>query len=272
MKITETNTEQWDIKESGVTAIVIGAIVAIGGVTLSSWTLTHPASLPWWWTLVGAGLFVVGGLIIFSASKRQITLRRQGASEVVTTKLIGGKQTRLSFDADQIVSVNLETSDVLKTENNGQDQTTTRERSSLLYVLLNDNSQVMLATAKRSGGNGVSINGFDLSGVSKAPLTDEAQRIATFFGVPLNSRANNMNGAQAVGSVINTVQQGIASAQQPAVITNAQPVTQSSPVVVVPPAVPVVPVMPIGAPVQNDTVATPSPVSETENTGEQPLR
>ena len=272
MKIIETNSEQWEINESGIATVIIGSILAVGGVVGLVWTVTHLESVAWWWSLVGAGAALIGGLVIFSAAKRQLVLRRQGMSEVITTKLIGGKQTRSSFDASQIVSVNLDTIDTLKTATDRDgDQTTTRERSSLLYVLLRDNSQVMLASRK-GGSNGITMNGINLNGISKAPLADEAQRIATFYGVPLSSRANNVSGAQAVASVVNTVQQGISGVQQP---VQAQPapvstVPASAPVIATPPIEPVM-VTEMGA-VQQSAAPVQPTATESPALGEQSPR
>lgn len=270
MKILETNSEQWEIRESGVATVVVGVIMAVAGVILLGWALMHLASIAWWWTLVGAGVAGIGVLMLFSAVSRQITLRRQGLNEVVMTKVVGRKQTRASFDASQIVSVNLDTSDALRTDNDAQGQTTTRERSSILYVLLNDNSEVMLATGKSSGGNGVSINGFNLSGISKAPLADEAQRIASFYGVPLSSRANNASGVEIIASVASAVKQGITSAGQQGVAMNAQPQPQvpAQPrPIITPPAVQ--PIAPVETPPLNGSVTTQPSTPESVNTGEQ---
>lgn len=253
MKITEINSEQWEIKENGVITVIAGAAMGLGGIGLLVWTMVHLANVAWWWTLVGVGIAAMSGLVIFSAASRQIILRRQGVSEVVTTKVVGGKQARLTFDSSQIVSVNLDTSDIVKIDNGTQGQTTIRERSSILYVLLNDNSEVLFATRK-SGNDGISVNGFNVTGLSKAPLADEAQRIASFYGVPLSSRANNVGGVETIANVVSAVKQGIAGAPQPGVATNAQPLAQ-------PPSLAVVtmPVQPIITPVQNTVVSTQSP-------------
>jgi hypothetical protein len=160
---------------------------------------------------VALGIVMIGGVIIFSSSKRQIVLRRQGLSDIVTTKIIGGKQSRQSFDRSQIMSVNLDTSDELRTHTDSDgDKTTTRERISTLYLLLNDNSEVVLAT-DRGGNNGISINGLNMNGVIKAPLADEAQRIAAFYGVPLSSRANNVSSLEAITGIVSAVKQGVIS-------------------------------------------------------------
>lgn len=277
MKIIETNSEQWEIKESGTWTIVAGVIMAIGGSVLLGWVVTHLATIAWWWTLVAVGILALGALMIFTASSRQIILRRQGVNDVVTTKVVGGKQTHLSFNTDQIVSLNLDTSDELKTSTSDRGQTTTRERTSILYVLLRDNSEIMLATRK-SGNNGVTVNGFNMSGLSKAPLVDEAQRIAAFYGVPLSNRTNNAGGIETIIGAIGAVRQGIVGAQQPAVVANMQPQVQSQPqpVVattplqsVVPIVTPIQPVVPIATPVQNDIQLTQPLTSEPVSTGEQ---
>lgn len=273
MKITETNSEQWEIKENGVITVVIGAIIGLGGIGLLIWAVMHLANVAWWWTLVGAGVAAMGALMIFSAVSRQIILRRQGVSEVVTTKVVGGKQTRLSFDTSQIVSVNLDTSDTIRTDNDARGQTTTRERSSILYVLLNDNSEVLLATRK-SGNNGVSVNGFNVTGLSRAPLADEARRIAGFYGVPLSSRANNAGGVEAIASVVGAVRQGIAGAQQPGVAISMQPQVQPvtptmPPQVVTSVATPIQPVAPIVTPAQNVAMPTQPPAPGVASVSDQ---
>ncbi len=278
MKITETNSEQWEIKENGVITVVVGGAIGLGGIGLLIWAAMHLASVAWWWMLIGVGIAAMGALIIFSAVSRQIVLRRQGLSEVVTTKVVGGKQARLSFDSSQIVSVNLDTSDTIRTDNDARGQTTTRERSSILYVLLNDNSEVLLATRK-SGNDGVSVNGFNVTGLSKAPLVDEAQRIASFYGVPLSSRANNANGVEAIVSMVGAVRQGIAGAQQPdAAISmqpQGQPVTPAiSPQIVATEVTPIQPAAPILTPVQHVAMppAQPSAPEVASVSDQQPRR
>jgi MFS family permease len=281
MKIIETNSEQWEIKESGIGSIVAGGIMAIAGAGLLGWVATHLATIAWWWMLVAVGILVLGGLIIFSASNRLLTLRRQGMSEIVTTKVIGGKRAQVSFDTSQIVSVNLDTSDELSTRTSSDgDKTTTRERTSILYVLLRDNSEVMLATRK-GGNNGISINGFNMSGLIKAPLADEARRIAAFYGVPLSSRTNNAGGIETIASAITAVRQGITGAQQPGVVTNMQPQVQPQPqpvvattplqpiVPVVTPVQPVVPIATLIQTVRKDTVPTQVVTPESTNSGDQ---
>jgi hypothetical protein len=211
MKIVEINSEQWEINESGLGTITIGAVLLVGGLGAIGWVVTHLVTIAWWWGLVALGIVMIGGVIIFSSSKRQIVLRRQGLSDIVTTKIIGGKQSRQSFDRSQIMSVNLDTSDELRTHTDSDgDKTTTRERISTLYLLLNDNSEVVLAT-DRGGNNGISINGLNMNGVIKAPLADEAQRIAAFYGVPLSSRANNVSSLEAITGIVSAVKQGVIS-------------------------------------------------------------
>lgn len=267
MKIIEINSEQWEIKESGIATVIAGALIAISGTVALGWMLLHLESIAWWWTLVSVGAIALGGLIIFSASSRRVILRRQGASEVMVTKLIGGKQTRVAFDASQIVSVNLDTSDQYSTTGSGEDRTTTRERVSILYVLLRDNSEVMLATSKRDSNNGISINGFSLSGLSKAPLADEAQRIAAFYGLPLNSRVDNAGGVAATG-IFSVIKEGIASSQQPGVVNATEPPVQPQSQPTATPAA-IQPAMPVAGPMQDGTILT-QPVSpESTSTSQQ---
>lgn len=274
MKITEINSDQWEIKENGVITVVIGAIMGLGGIGLLIWVVMHLTTVAWWWTLVGVGIAAMGALMIFSSVSRQIILRRQGVSEVVTTKVVGGRQTRLSFDTSQIVSVNLDTSDTVRTDNDARGQTTTRERSSILYVLLNDNSEVLLAARKSGNNGGVSVNGFSVAGLSKAPLANEAQRIAGFYGVPLSSRANSTDGVERIVSVVGAVSQGIAGAQQssPAISVRSQvqSVTPTiPPQVVTSVATPIQPAAPIVTPVQNAAMPTQPPAPGVASASDQ---
>lgn len=260
MKIIKTNSEQWEIRESGMVAVVAGGVAIISGVILAGWWLAHLQTMAWWWSAVGVGVATLGVLIIFSASSKQVILRRQGTSEVVTTKVVGHKQVRLRFERSQIVSVNLDTSDQMTTSSSSEGTTTTRERSSVLYVMLSDNNEVVLATRRsNSGANGVSVSGVSLSGFGKAPLSDEAQQIAQFYGVPLSSRANNMSSAEAVASVVGAVRQGIASAQPIGGMPFQSPQQSTEPVVSSP--VPLVPAYPSDQPqpgqVQAVSVTTP---------------
>ena len=41
MKIIEINSEQWEIKESGIVTAVAGALIAVSGTVALGWVLSH---------------------------------------------------------------------------------------------------------------------------------------------------------------------------------------------------------------------------------------
>lgn len=238
MKILQTNNDQLEINESGVSSIVVGIIFAVGGIVTSLWPFFVKGT-PWWVSLIGLVIIGVGGLVISSASSSHTVLRRTGASEITKTKIIGGKTNSRSFDASQVASVGLET----RTEysNNSSDNGgSTRQRVSTLFILLKDNSEFVIATSK-NGGGGLAVNGINLSSFGKAPLSEEATQIATLFNVPLSTQNRGEMGLEDVTRAVSTIAHGLTGNTEPQTPLSVTP-SQEQPIVQQPSAQQVTPI------------------------------
>jgi hypothetical protein len=205
MKIIQTGN-QIIIKQGGATQLIAGIIfivigialaIAIGGGMLHDSNGRKPSPLI---ALFGVIFAVIGILVFLTAKNRTVTIEQSGTTVVDAKKLIGGKDVNQSFPTSSIVAVRLSTymdntstntgSGVNFGNNNGQ------QRRSTLSLLLNNNDMVELGSS--SGGNsGLSVNGLNVSNlISKAPLSKEANQIATFLGVPLQADdASSLAGA-----------------------------------------------------------------------------
>lgn len=239
MKITEINSDELQINDKGLGQFIGGLVFAIIGVAIGVWGSISQTSSNLWMTVGFGAVFVLIGIITSSmAASRQIILRRAGASEVITKKLITKKTTSVTFTTDQIASVNFEThTEYDQTKDSDGNTRETEQRVSTVRVVLKDTTEIMLASSR--GGNGLTINGVDLSGLGRAPLYDEATRIASFYNVPLQTNMRTQDPIAAIGQIVSTVKQGISAAStQPSVV--AQPLqpavptaTQSQPTPVV---------------------------------------
>ncbi|MNI77323.1 hypothetical protein D3C73_1336080 [compost metagenome] len=125
----------------------------------------------------------------------------------------------------------------------------------------------MLATSKKDNNNGISINGFSLSGLSTAPLVDEAQRIAAFYGLPLSSRADNAGGTRATG-IFSVIKEEIASSQQLGVANVTEPPVQPQSQSTVTSAA-IQPAMPVVTPMQDGAIPAQPASPESASTSQQ---
>lgn len=282
MKITEINSDELQINNNGVGTLIGGLLFAAVGTGLGSWGfITQLATNRWISVGIGA-FFLLGGVAIFlSAASRRVTLRRTGTSEVTTTKLITKKAKSITFTTEQIASINFEThTEYERTRDSDGDTRETQRRVSSVRVLLKDTTEIILATSQ-GGNGGFSINGMNLSDFGRAPLYDEATRIASFYNVPLNTNMRTQDPIAGLAQVISTVKQGMsANSTQPSVVAQspqpmAAPIATPQPtpvestlpiqsvaqavnpvvteVAVAPPIIPVVPAMPVAPAVSTTT-------------------
>jgi hypothetical protein len=264
MKIIEINSDELQINSNGVGTLIGGLLFAAVGVGLGSWGfITQLATNRWISVGIGA-VFLLGGVAIFlSAASRRVTLRHTGTSEVTTTKLITKKADSITFTTEQIASINFEThTEYDRTTDRDGDTRETQRRVSSVKVLLKDTTEIMLATSQ-GGNSGFSINGMNLSQFSRAPLYDEATRIASFYNVPLNTNMRTQDPIAGLAQVVSTVKQGIgASSTQPPSVVAQSPQIMTSPIA--PPQLAPVespllvqPVVQVGNPVASEVVAVP---------------
>jgi len=189
MKITQTNTTL-NIKQSGVMTLIIGIVVILVGIGLAIF-LAIKGDSPWLW-LIGLGVAVLGIALILTAKNKTITLIKDGQSVVKASRIIGGKTDEKSFMTSLATNVELETHTEYNrsTDTNGRSSTTRRPVSSI-YIHLSDNSQLTLIENQSQSAPGLAIQGLNFNGLINAPLSQEAQQIATFLGVPLESTSHD---------------------------------------------------------------------------------
>lgn len=194
MKISQTNN-QLEIKNSGLGSIILGVVFVVVGIIMTIVMLSGSAtdengeSAPAWAVLFGVVFAVVGCLVAWFAKSKK-TVLQQGANTTVSAKrVLSGKTSEQTFPTANITAVQLHT----YINNTGND-TSNRSRRSTLSLLLNNNDVVELGSAN---SNGISLNGMNISNlIRKAPLSKEANQIASFLGVPLqNSDVSSITGA-----------------------------------------------------------------------------
>lgn len=208
MKITTTNNGELEIKESGVSSVIIGIILSLAGIGLAILPLFRDVEV--WLSLIGLALVGMGAFFAYSARSKNIVLRNNGVSEVLETRLFTKKTSSQSFSHEQIAGVGLDSSSHLETERTGDNLRSRRVRESTLYISLTDGNQIVLGQDRRSGSGGLSMNGISLGSFGKPPLTSEAEQIAGFFGVALNQReqvGSNFGGIsqtiESTGGIVN---------------------------------------------------------------------
>jgi hypothetical protein len=241
MKITEINSDELQINSKGIGVLIGGILFATVGVGLAGWGYISQVSTNRWISVGIGTAFIIGGVIIFlSAASRRVVLRRAGTSEVTTTKLITKKTTNITFTTEQIASINFEThTEYNRTTDSDGDTHETQQRVSSIRLLLKDTTEIVLASSR--GGNGLSISGMNLDGLGRAPLYDEAARIASFYNVPLQTNMRNLDPVAGLAQVISTVKQGMGTAPtQPsaAVKPSQSPTLAAAPQPVLPTAAP----------------------------------
>jgi len=211
MKFIQTDT-QTEIRMGASTQlivsiifIIVGAAISIGGLHLpnnshgqtataanGSTTTTSAHAGP---ILIGFGLvfFIVGVLTALNAKSERTLIVKGGNTTVTTRRLLGGATVSQSFPTASIKTVRLNS--YISGTNTGP---TNGGRQSNISLVLVDNTIVDVAT---KAGNGFKVNGLSLSSlIGKPPLTNEANQLSQFLGVPLESADMS-----SIAGMINTV-------------------------------------------------------------------
>lgn len=229
MKIINTNNNELYIRDGGVGALVGGLLFAVIAAGVLLWMFTKPDA-----TMIARGvmglLAIVGLVVAITASKREVTLRKVGNSEIKTTMLMLRRVKVIEFPSDQIVSIGFESHDgmTMSSSSASGNQQPTRTRQSQVWVTLRDTSQIPLLSATKAV-NSVGI-GIGYSGSMRAPLYDEANMIAAFYGVPLAANQSSETLAGNVAIVADTVRQ--LTNQAPTQPTPMVPLQQTTPLAV----------------------------------------
>jgi hypothetical protein len=175
--------------------------------------------------IIGA-VMTLGGIVTALLAKNEDSIFQKGGNSTITLKrILFGSPKIISFETKRIQSVCLITVYSSDMDNNSSGM----KRSSQLSVMLDDNSLVRLAQSSFSSS--ASFNGVNIGGlVTKAPLSKQAEQIAQFLGVPLESSGD----VPSIGNIVKGITE--------AVHENA---AQNSTTIEQPPVAPVVPAAPV---------------------------
>jgi uncharacterized membrane protein len=224
MKLTQINN-QLEIKTSSVGVAVTGIVFIIVGILLAIFILNgfakkengEPESP--WVSLFGLVFVVIGYLLAWFAKNKK-TVLQQGANTIVSVRrVLGGKTDEQSFPTANITAVQLYTY-----MDNTINSSSSPSRRSTLSLLLNNNDIVELGSA---GKNGFTFNGMNMGNlIRKAPLSKEANQVATFLGVPLQS--SDVSSIPGAVQSIKQAFQGRQSRQTPPTVSQSPPASNPS--------------------------------------------
>ncbi len=250
MKIIQTNN-QLQIKNSGIGQFIMGLLIILAGIGFSIFTLVGPADdngnkLPIWTVAIGLVVIIIGIVTLLFSKNRTATIEQNGTTTITAKRLLGGQPENISFPTSDIVSVRLSTYADNTASNNMQNN---MQRRSVLQLVLKNND---LADIGGSSSGGFSFNGMNIGGLlTKAPLSKEADQIASFIGVPLDANdASSISGA--IKSVTSAFQSNKSSNPQQPTQFNQEPQNanpQPGPSIPPQPPQPIPPVPPQDPPV-----------------------
>lgn len=174
-----------EIHINGFKSILMGLVLTVFGFYGAAAFYNESKSMV---PVLLAGIFALGGVaLIFYSKSRSIFIEKEGVMTIVEKYLIsmGDKPKKQSTPTASIVAVNLTT---YTEQNKNSDGNITRKRVSELSLQLKNNDLINIQ--KSSGGN-LQVSGFEWIGlITKAPLSNQAEQIANFLGIPLK-RNNN---------------------------------------------------------------------------------
>ncbi len=178
------------ITNNGVPSAILGVLFAIGGIVLLIALLFINTShgMPVWLVLLIAGITtLLGSAVAFTAKNTRILIVKDGESIAESKKVLGGTLQRQTFMSQNVAAVQLETVNEYDStaDSSGHRGTNTKRRSNL-FLILKDNSRIPLGS--KSKNSNFTVGGFDVgSMIQKAPLSKEANMIAEFLGVPVQT-------------------------------------------------------------------------------------
>lgn len=186
MKLTQTDN-QIEVKNNGIGQLLIGAVFFVAGIAVTALILSSHSSdgkkAPIWVVLFGLLFCVIGVFIAFMAQNRRTTIQKGSNVTVWAKRLLIGAPQEQSVPTSSVVAVRLTTSADYSA---AQDGDTTNQRRSVLSLVLTNNDLIEVGSAGTK--NMISINGMNVSNlISKAPLSKEANQLASFLGVPLQA-------------------------------------------------------------------------------------
>jgi hypothetical protein len=171
MKI-QTQANQLVVSNSGLSTIVAGVIATLVGLGIVGVALaTKPGE-----GILGLIFLLVGAFFLFLARSTRVTLQSGGESEIRVKRVFFGAPKVESFATSDIAAVELLSGMDISQQNGSQ-------RTSTIYLVMKNGTKFELGEKGQSGG--FAVNGINLAGFGKAPLTDQANQIASFLQVPM---------------------------------------------------------------------------------------
>lgn len=180
MKITQNN-DRLTIISSGLKTVLFGLVFTIVGVELTVSFLQDAKSYV---PIFFSAVFGLVGVMLISFSKKRTIIIEQEQTCLIDKYVIGGKPNQQTISTADIIAVNL---DVNTNVDRDSDGTTSKTRTGSLALVLKNNDLIKIESS--SGGfDALTINGLNLGSlISKAPLSKEAEQIAAFLQVPMQS-------------------------------------------------------------------------------------
>lgn len=217
MKLQQTG-DQIELKSNGIGQLLVGLVFVAAGigvtVLIATSTSTNGKKAPIWVTAFGLLFVAIGAGVMFMAQNRRVVIQRGGNVTVTGKRLLGGSPQQQSVPVANVLAVRLTTSADYSSAGDGD---TTNQRRSVLSLVLNNNDLIEIGSAR---SHGISINGINVSNlITKAPLSKEANQLATFLNVPIQA-SDTSTIAGAVQSIKSAFQQPSAG---PAPITEFNP-------------------------------------------------
>lgn len=232
MKIQHQNDTELLITDSGLGAIFIAATLLIMGVAIGA-ALLFVGNFGIIEIALSIGLIIAAAIVMLTAKKRHITLRKNATSEILETNIVTKKGTKREFPTNSIASVNIETATEYSRNSRGTGMS--RSKKSTLFLAFTDTSRVSLTSATTSANS--YMGDMSLASYATSPLSLWAETIGTFLGVPVVSDVPSVGVMPGFGTPSTTTGQPVI-AQPPAGHFASNPQIQQPSA---PPAQPVTP-------------------------------
>lgn len=263
MKITQTDS-QIQLKSSGIGQLLTGLFMVIVGIGLTIVLLASPGDngkkAPAWTIVLGIAFVIFGVLMAVFSKNRTVTVQKGGDTTVNAKRMLGGSPQQQSVPTANIVAVRLSTymQNTSNTDGSGGfSNSGSSSRRSILSLVLNNNDLIEVG-GSGGGTGGFSVNGINVSSlITKAPLSKEANQVATFLGVPLQA-----DDTSSIASTIKSIgtafhQESSQPTQSTPFNPDAQPQVPATPPI--PPAVPAAPQAPVPPAENSGGPAAPPP-------------
>ena len=188
MKIELESDKKLMMIGSGAIQLSIGILLVCTSIATVLMILTGSAP-SWLWAMVLL-LLILGSAAIMTATDRQVSLIKEGLSEVTETKVVTGMQVRQDFRTDFVTGICLDTGEHYlaahpPTKPLDPSRLLGRFYQTVLYLEISDGSHVLLA--KQLPVFNLPLSGQLLPKVGMHPLAEQAHKMALFLRIPLRN-------------------------------------------------------------------------------------